>query len=78
MDKVKKIAKYTTNILGFISMLVVGFSKIEGITIPYAHIIIEGIAVVQGAIGFYLLGNKTFNVKETKQELLKGDEENGL
>lgn len=58
MEKVKKIAKYTVNILGAISMLIVGINAIEGISIPYAHQVIEVIAVVNGVISSYLLGQK--------------------
>lgn len=58
MEKIKKIVKYITNILAIISALILGFNSIEGITIPYATQIIEGIAVIQGVIGTYLLGNK--------------------
>ena len=58
MEKVKKIAKYTTNILGAISALIVGINAIEGITIPYAIQIVQVIAVVQGVIGSYLLHSK--------------------
>lgn len=66
MEKVKTIAKYATNILGAISMLVVGINAIEGITIPYAHQIVEVIAVVTGVIGSYLLGNKAVTIKKGK------------
>lgn len=59
MKKVKKIAKYTLNILGAISMLIVGINAIEGITIPYAMQIVQVIAVVNGVISSYLLGGKT-------------------
>ena len=55
---IKKIAKYTTNILAIISALVAGLNGVEGITIPYAIQIVQVIAVVQGVIGTYLLGNK--------------------
>lgn len=58
MKKVKKIAKYTLNILGAISMLIVGINAIEGITIPYAMQIVQVIAVVNGVISTYLLGGK--------------------
>lgn len=58
MEKLKKIAKYTTNVLGIISALVYGINGVEGITIPYAAQIIGLIAVVQGVIGTYLLGQK--------------------
>lgn len=58
MEKVKKIAKYATNILAIISALVAGINAVEGITIPYAIQIVQVIAVVQGVIGTYLLGSK--------------------
>jgi hypothetical protein len=58
MEKVKKIAKYATNILGIISALVAGINAVEGITIPYAVQIVQVIAVVQGVIGAYLLNSK--------------------
>lgn len=67
MKKVKKIAKYILNILGAISMLIVGINAIDGISIPYAHQIIEIIAVINGVISSYLLSGKT--VKR-----FKGDE----
>lgn len=54
----KKIAKYTTNVLCIISALVAGINAIDGITIPYAHQIVEVISVVTGVIGTYLLGQK--------------------
>lgn len=64
MEKIKKIAKYMVNILGAISMLVVGINAIEGLTIPYAHQIVEVIAVVNGVIGSYLLGQKVIKKGE--------------
>lgn len=66
MDKVKKIAKYATNILAIISALVAGINAVEGITIPYAIQIVQIIAVVQGVIGSYLLSNKAITKKEEK------------
>lgn len=54
----KKIAKYTLNILSALAMLVAGINAIEGITIPYAHQIVETIAVINGVISTYLLGQK--------------------
>ena len=56
--EIKKIAKYTTNILGMISMLIVGINAIEGINITYALIIVQVIAVIQGVIGAYLIQGK--------------------
>lgn len=64
MAKVKKIAKYTTNILAIISALVAGINAVDGITIPYAIQIVQVIAVVQGVIGTYLLGQKVIKEKE--------------
>lgn len=68
MEKIKKIAKYTTNVLAIIAMLVAGFDAIEGITIPYAIQIVKGIAVVQGAIGTYLLSDKAVSVKKEEEK----------
>lgn len=62
-EKIKKIAKYTTNGLGIIAALITGINAIEGITIPYAIQIVQVIAVVQGVIGTYLLSNKVLNSK---------------
>lgn len=64
MEKVKTIAKYLTNILAIISALVAGINAVEGITIPYAIQIVQVIAVVQGVIGTYLLGQKAVKSKE--------------
>ena len=59
MEKMKQIAKYTTNLLAIVAALVSGINAVEGITIPYAIQIVQIIAVVQGVIGTYLLGQKT-------------------
>lgn len=64
MEKVKKIAKYLTNILAIVSALVAGINAVEGITIPYAIQIVQIIAVVQGVIGTYLLGQKAISKEE--------------
>ena len=61
MKKVKKIAKYTTNILGMISMLIVGINAIDGVDIPNAMVLVQIIAVIQGVIATYLLGGKLYN-----------------
>lgn len=67
MEKIKQIAKYTTNILAIIAALVSGINAVEGITIPYAIQIVQVIAVVQGVIGTYLLGNKAVEVSKTNE-----------
>lgn len=66
MEKLKKIAKYATNILAIISALIAGINAVDGITIPYAIQIVQIIAVVQGVIGTYLLGQKVVTNKEDK------------
>lgn len=48
------------------SALVAGINAVEGITIPYAIQIVQIIAVVQGVIGTYLLGQKAISEKEEK------------
>lgn len=64
MKKIKTVAKYITNILAIISALVTGINAVEGITIPYAIQIIQVIAVVQGVISTYLLGQKAIKKEE--------------
>ena len=64
MEKLKTIAKYLTNILAIVSALVAGINAVDGITIPYAIQIVQVIAVVQGVIGTYLLGQQAINKKE--------------
>lgn len=64
MERVKTLAKYLTNILAIVSALVAGINAVDGITIPYAIQIVQIIAVVQGVIGTYLLGQKAISNKE--------------
>lgn len=63
MKKVKKIAKYTTNILGMVSMLIVGINAIDGVDIPNAMVLVQIIAVIQGVIGTYLIQGKLWGDK---------------
>lgn len=63
MKKVKKIAKYTTNILGMISMLIVSINAIDGVDIPNAMVLVQIIAVIQGVIGTYLIQGKLWGGK---------------
>lgn len=56
MEKVKKISKYTVNILTIANALLVGLDPIWGI--PFADKIIGTIAVVSAVISTYLLGDK--------------------
>lgn len=66
MEKVKKIAKYTMNILGIIGALIIGIDAIDGITIPYAYQISQVIGVIEGVLGGILTGNKVYNIVQTK------------
>lgn len=66
MEKLKKISKYSTNILAIVSALISGINSVEGITIPYAIQIVQLIAVIQGVIGTYLLGQKA--ISNNKEE----------
>lgn len=63
MKKIKQIAKYTTNILGMVSMLIVGINAIDGVDIPNALVIVQIIAVIQGVIGTYLIQGKLWGGK---------------
>ena len=67
-EKIKKISKYTTNILGMIAFILVGLDAIEGISIPYCTQIIKVIAVIQGSIGTYLIKGKLFTTEDIKFE----------
>ena len=67
-EKVKKVVKYTMNILAMISALIVGLNAIDGITIPNANIIVSVIAVIDGVAGSYLLGQKGATYLKNKKE----------
>lgn len=56
MEKLKKISKYTLNILTIVNALLVGLDPIWNI--PYADKTIATISVVMAVISTYLLGNK--------------------
>lgn len=66
MQKVKTVAKYTTNILAIVAALISGINAVEGIVIPYATQIVQIIAVVQGVLGTYLLGQKGYSLIKEK------------
>lgn len=66
MEKVKKVAKYATNILAIANALIIGLDPIWGI--PYANEISETITVVMAVTGTYLLGSKTVEkIQEGKE-----------
>ena len=56
LEKVKKVSKYTLNILTITNALLVGLDPIWNI--PYADKVIATISVVMAVISTYLLGNK--------------------
>lgn len=56
LEKVKKVSKYTLNILTITNALLVGLDPIWNI--PYADKTIATISVVMAVISTYLLGNK--------------------
>lgn len=56
MKNIKKISKYTLNVLTIINALLVGLNPIWGI--PMADKIIATISVIMAVISTYLLGNK--------------------
>ena len=62
-EKVKTFAKYTTNILGMMMMIITGIQAVEGITIPYYAQIIGVMSVFQGVIGAYLIKGKLWGGK---------------
>lgn len=66
MEKIKKIAKYATNILAIINALILVLDPIWGI--PFADKISATIIGITGVIGTYLLGTKTVN------NIIKGKE----
>lgn len=78
MEKIKKIAKYTLNILTIISALLLGINAVEGITIPHVAQITGVITAINSVISTYLLGNKVVENKKAFNEETsnnKGDEE---
>lgn len=60
-EKVKKIAKYSLNILTIINALILSINAVEGIAIPYCTQITGVISAIMGVISTYLLGDKAKN-----------------
>lgn len=61
MEKIKKIAKYATNILAIVNALLIGILPIWNIN---GDKITDTIAVIIAVIGTYLLGNKAVAKKK--------------
>lgn len=68
-EKIKKIAKYTMNILAIINVLLVKLSPIWGWNLTRET---ETITVIIGIIGFYLVSGKFWESNEEPEDI--GDE----
>lgn len=68
-EKIKKISKYTLNILTIVNALLIGLDPIW--EIPYADKAIATISVVMAVISTYLLGNKAIT---KKKEIARNDD----
>jgi hypothetical protein len=59
MKKVKKISKYVMNFLAMINALIVGLSPIWNWQLEK---VTDSIVVINGVIGFWLVGGKIFEI----------------
>lgn len=59
-NKIKKIAKYTMNILAMINALIIGLSPIWGWQLDR---VTDSIVVITGVIGAYLISGKLWGEK---------------
>lgn len=64
MEKIKKISKYTMNVLAMINALLIGLSPIWG---WHLDKITDSIVVITGIIGLYLVSGKVFELKEKEE-----------
>ena len=65
MEKIKTIAKYTTNILAIINAILIVLMPIWNLP-PIFNQISDTIIGIIGVIGIYLLGDKAMTVKNIK------------
>lgn len=64
LDKIKKIAKYTTNILAIVNALLIGILPIWNVN---GDKVTNTISVIIAVLGTYLLGDKGYSIyKENK------------
>lgn len=63
-EKIKKISKYTMNVLAMINALLIGLSPIWG---WHLDKITDSIVVITGIIGLYLVSGKVFELKEKEE-----------
>lgn len=64
MKKIKKIAKYSVNILSIINALLIGILPIWNIN---GDKITDTINIIIAVLGTYLLGNKAISTKKDKE-----------
>lgn len=69
-EKIKKISKYTMNILAMINAIIIGLSPIWNWQLDK---ITDTIAVLIGVIGLYLVGGKIFETEEENHEMVDED-----
>ena len=65
MEKIKKISKYTMNILGMINALIIGLSPIWNWELSK---ITDSISIIIGVIGLYLVGGKLFETRKSEED----------
>lgn len=70
-EKIKKISKYTMNILAMVNAIIIGLSPIWNWQLDK---ITDSIAVLIGVIGLYLVGGKVFEEKEEIQTTFNEDD----
>lgn len=68
MEKVKKIAKYTVNALNMANFILVGLGEIFNWNIGIASKVIIFIA---GAISYYLVSGKLFDLEDKNEHIEK-------
>lgn len=64
-EKIKKISKYTMNILAMANAIIIGLSPIWGWNLDK---VTNSIAVIIGVIGLYLVGGKMFETPQYEQQ----------
>lgn len=65
MERIKKISKYTMNILGMINALIIGLSPIWNWELSK---VTDSISIIIGVIGLYLVGGKLFETRKSEDD----------
>lgn len=71
-EKIKKISKYTMNILAMCNAVIIGLSPIWGWQLDK---LTDSIVVITGVIGLYLVGGKIFEEEVEDHESVDEDYE---